>query len=157
MDIDANLGPLYMKNFDVDFTQADLTHLRESMYLHTLNLDGASIGPPCQPFTLGMKKGLDDPRALSLFMCPVVAKIAGFKFVLFEEVASLTRMDNGSIYKTWLQLWEIAGFVPRAPVESLTCTRPNHRDRIIGIILCKPWYDTLFVHNMLHVLSSPGV
>eukprot|EP00973_Karenia_brevis_P017378 2382235-Karenia_brevis.AAC.1 len=131
------MGPLYTKNFGGDFMQADLTHLRESMYLHTLGLDGASIGPPCQPFTLGMKRGLDDPRALSLFMCPVLAKISGFKFILFEEVASLTRMDNGSIYKTWLKLWGIAGYVPRTPVESLTCTRPNHGDRIIGIILTK--------------------
>eukprot|EP00973_Karenia_brevis_P058000 8074363-Karenia_brevis.AAC.1 len=70
--------------------------------------------------------GLDDPRALSLLMCPVVAKIAGFKSVLFEEVASLTRMHNESIYRTWLKLWEVAGVVPRTPVESLTCTRPNH-------------------------------
>eukprot|EP00973_Karenia_brevis_P063943 8887791-Karenia_brevis.AAC.1 len=46
MDIDASLGPLYMKNFGAHFIQADMTHLREAMFLHTLNLHGASIGPP---------------------------------------------------------------------------------------------------------------
>eukprot|EP00973_Karenia_brevis_P007337 992673-Karenia_brevis.AAC.1 len=79
-----------------------------------------------------MKRGLDDPRALSLFMCPVVAKISGFKFILFEEVASSTRMDNGSIYKRWSKLWEIAGYVPRTPcgVSYLHTAKPprsNHR------------------------------
>lgn len=60
-------------------------------------------GPPCQAFSVfGQRKGMDDPRGLLLWEYIRVIREISPPVFIFENVAGLLTIDNGSVFQMFL-------------------------------------------------------
>lgn len=61
-------------------------------------------GPPCQAFSVfGRRKGMEDPRGLLLWEYIRVIREIKPPLFIFENVAGLLTIDNGNVFKTFLE------------------------------------------------------
>ena len=121
--------------------QADITKISANDLLENANLDRESVdlligGPPCQAFSIfGQRKGLNDPRGNLVWdYLRILQEIQPTAFV-FENVAGLKSIHNGSLYDEILNSLELGGLytVSAHSYQLANFGIPQFRDRIFFI------------------------
>lgn len=86
-----------------DIKETTTAHILEAARLKKEQVSLVYGGPPCQAFSVfGQRKGMDDPRGLLLWeYIRVIREISPPVFV-FENVAGLLSIDNGKVFKMFL-------------------------------------------------------
>ncbi len=121
--------------------QADITKISANDLLENANLDRESVdlligGPPCQAFSIfGQRKGLNDPRGNLVWdYLRILQEIQPTAFV-FENVAGLKSIHNGSLYNEILHSLELGGLytVSAHSYQLANFGIPQFRDRIFFI------------------------
>jgi DNA (cytosine-5)-methyltransferase 1 len=94
-EIDENCISVYKKNYHID-SGIDIKNLNETnVPIHDL----LCAGFPCQAFSkAGKQEGLNDTRGTLFFEIERIIKLRHPKYIILENVRSLTSHDNG---KTW--------------------------------------------------------
>ncbi|MEA5476503.1 DNA cytosine methyltransferase [Pseudanabaena galeata UHCC 0370] len=78
--------------------------------LSSADIDFIIGGPPCQAFSVfGRRRGLDDPRGNLVFEYARIIKEMNPEAFLFENVAGLKTIHNGSLYNEILETLSLGG------------------------------------------------
>lgn len=109
-EIDPDLGPLYLKNFNHpgnhfsgDVTDAKSVSKQTLNEIGSVDVDILCAGFPCQPFSkAGKQKGLECERNGNLFESGVkrLIRLTNPRILLLENVPNLERHDDGRTWKT---------------------------------------------------------
>ena len=108
-EIDKNAAKTYVANFPkVKLNIGDISHVKMD---EIPNFDILTAGFPCQTFSsVGLKKGFKDPRGSLFFEIIKVVKLRKPRVVFLENVANLTKHDNGETLKTIIGSLEECGY-----------------------------------------------
>jgi len=121
--------------------QADITKISAKELLESANIKGNEVdlvigGPPCQAFSVfGRRKGLKDPRGNLVWdYLRILDEVQPTVFV-FENVAGLKSIHNGSLYEEILKSLELGGLytVSAHHYQLADFGIPQFRDRIFFI------------------------
>jgi DNA (cytosine-5)-methyltransferase 1 len=95
-EIDENCISVYKKNYQID-SGIDIKNLNETnVPIHDL----LCAGFPCQAFSkAGKQEGLNDTRGTLFFEIERIIKLRHPKYIILENVRSLTSHDNGNTWR----------------------------------------------------------
>lgn len=99
-------------------------------------VDILTAGFPCQAFSsVGLKDGFEDPRGILFFEIVRIARIVKPRVILLENVANLTKHDNGKTFSVIMDSLAELGYCATYKVMN-ACeygNRPQQRNRIFII------------------------
>ena len=95
-------------------------------------------GPPCQSFSVfGLRKGMEDPRGTLLWDYLRVIRDIEPECFIFENVAGLLTIDNGNVFKTFIDELSKNSFGEKAYnvtyylLDTASFGVPQYRSRVI--------------------------
>lgn len=138
LELNSGRRPIYnhAKAMQADITKTSSKKLLEIANLDKNNVDLLIGGPPCQSFSVfGRRKGLEDPRGNLVWeYLRILQEIQPTVFV-FENVAGLKSIHNGSLYDEILKSLELDGLytVSAHSYQLANFGIPQFRDRIFFI------------------------
>ena len=138
MILNSGKKPFYSNAHSIpsDIREVTATNLLKEAGLQKADVDIVIGGPPCQTFSIfGKRKGLDDPRGNLVWEYLRVIKEVQPKAFLFENVAGLKSIHNGSLYTKILEDLSLDGTytVSAHNYQVADYGIPQFRDRIFFI------------------------
>ena len=142
-DIDKVCRETYHNNYGLmpeeDITKLDISKIP--------NFDILCAGFPCQPFSnAGKKKSFKDKRGNLFDNIIEIAKAKKPKFMLFENVKHIRKVDDGKVFQYILDETDKNGYVLKEGETIFELSPhqlgvPQQRERVIFVCIRKDLYD----------------
>ena len=124
----------YTNAFSVDLTKTDGSKLLQLAKLKRNSIDLVVGGPPCQGFSVGGKRDLNDKRNLLIYRFATLVKQIAPKYFIMENVQGLMSKHSLLVLKSFVTRVKHAGYRVVEPVQVLDAADfgvPQRRKRVI--------------------------
>ena len=105
--------------FRVDLARETGPNLRKMARLGNRSIDVVFGGPPCQGFSIGGKRNLDDERNLLVYHFARLVRQLQPKYFVLENVAGLLHSHSAPVLKSFLRRIRLAGYDVVEPIRVL--------------------------------------
>lgn len=138
LEINSGKKPFYnhAKPLQADITKITAQDLLDNGNVERGNIDLLIGGPPCQAFSIfGRRQGLNDPRGNLVWEYLRILRDIQPTVFVFENVAGLKSIHNGSLYDEILKSLELEGIYTVAAhhYQLANFGIPQFRDRVFFI------------------------
>lgn len=124
----------HTKSFVADLSKLNGAELLELSKLRLGQLDLVTGGPPCQGFSVGGKRDLDDERNLLVYRFATLVKQLSPKYFLMENVQGLMTGHSRPVLDSFVRRVKHAGYRIVDPIKVLDAADfgvPQRRKRVI--------------------------
>lgn len=128
----------YRRNFPFslaharDLSKCDGAMIRKLSKIKNRSIDVVFGGPPCQGFSMGGKRDLDDKRNLLIYDFARLVRELKPKYFVMENVAGLMQSHSEPAIKSFVRRVKLAGYGVVEPIEILNAADfgvPQNRRR----------------------------
>lgn len=147
-DIDKEARSVYQQNYAI----VPKGNIKDIKLEDIGSFDLLCAGFPCQSFSIAQskeKKGFEDPRGTLFFEILRIVEYHNPRCILLENVANLTKINNGSVFKTITDSLKTHGYnVVHCILSPHQFGIPQNRERVY-IVATKqsvPCFDFSFIN-----------